>query len=298
EPSSQPRAAAARTPHRASASPSCSPRRRSARVSRTGGVVMAPILRRPPQDHGARTPKIPSRLTARPLPQERLKTGGGTPPRILRRSSESSGCSLEGRALDCSHQLLSTPQEHIMNKFAKGSLAAGAGLVLLLGGAGTLAYWNSEVELAGGQISSGSLTLEESDGALDVQGPEVLVPGDQKTFTADMVLTATGENLQGTVELDPATEDLLTQLGTTYDVDVVFGEDTTAADGFIVHEATAENPFGAAEFTGAGEYTFPVTITVTLPFGTEADNTTQAADLTLETVQFTATQTAAPNAVQ
>lgn len=185
-----------------------------------------------------------------------------------------------------------------MNKFAKGSLAAGAGLVLLLGGAGTLAYWNSEVELAGGQISSGSLTLEESDGALDVQGPEVLVPGDQKTFTADMVLTATGENLQGTVELDPATEDLLTQLGTTYDVDVVFGEDTTAADGFIVHEATAENPFGAAEFTGAGEYTFPVTITVTLPFGTEADNTTQAADLTLETVQFTATQTAAPNAVQ
>src|SRR5699024_9808162 len=163
-----------------------------------------------------------------------------------------------------------------MNKFAKGSLAAGAGLVLLLGGAGTPAYWNSEVELAGGQISSRSLTPDDGDRAL----------------------TATGDHLQGTVELDPATEDLLPQLGTTYDVDVVFGEDTTAADGFIVHEATAENPFGAAEFTGAGEYTFPVTITVTLPFGSEADNTTQAADLTLETVQFTATQTAAPNAVQ
>ncbi|QTV79202.1 SipW-dependent-type signal peptide-containing protein [Microbacterium sp. NIBRBAC000506063] len=37
-----------------------------------------------------------------------------------------------------------------MNRFAKGAVAAGAGLVLLLGGAGSLAHWNAQDALDGG----------------------------------------------------------------------------------------------------------------------------------------------------
>src|SRR5699024_1312147 len=54
----------------------------------------------------------------------------------------------------------------LMNKFAKGSVAAGAGLVLLLGGAGTLAYWNDSAELANGSIHAVNLKLEADNDLL------------------------------------------------------------------------------------------------------------------------------------
>ena len=182
-----------------------------------------------------------------------------------------------------------------MNKFAKGSLAAGAGLVLLLGGAGTLAYWNSEVTMDGGAINAGTLSLVEDNEELDVKGPELLVPGDQKPFTANMVLTADGENLQGTVKLHPDTVVLLEKLDDTYDVDVTFGDADDTADGFTVVDANADYPYDSATFSGPGDYKFPVTVTVTLPFGTEVDNTSQGVKLSLDTVKLTAEQTAAGN---
>jgi len=47
-----------------------------------------------------------------------------------------------------------------MNKTIKGSLAAGAAAVLLLGGAGSLAYWTDAADIDGGTITAGTLTLD------------------------------------------------------------------------------------------------------------------------------------------
>ena len=49
-----------------------------------------------------------------------------------------------------------------MNKFVKGSVAAGAGMVLLLGGAGSLAYWNTSTDLGASAINAGSLDISST----------------------------------------------------------------------------------------------------------------------------------------
>ena len=79
-----------------------------------------------------------------------------------------------------------------MNKTTKGSLAAGAAAVLLLGGAGSLAYWTDAASIDGGSITSGTLTLDAgtcagwtySDGAAGAgKTVELFVPGDLVTNT-------------------------------------------------------------------------------------------------------------------
>ena len=47
-----------------------------------------------------------------------------------------------------------------MNKNVKGSLAAAAAAVLLLGGAGSLAFWNDSQTVAGTTINAGELKLD------------------------------------------------------------------------------------------------------------------------------------------
>ena len=49
-----------------------------------------------------------------------------------------------------------------MNKASKGALAALAAGVLLLGGAGSLAFWTDTAEVAGGAINSGELSLTDT----------------------------------------------------------------------------------------------------------------------------------------
>ena len=46
-----------------------------------------------------------------------------------------------------------------MKKSTKGALAAGGAAVLLLGGAGSLAYWTASGSVPGGSLTSGSMTL-------------------------------------------------------------------------------------------------------------------------------------------
>jgi len=52
-----------------------------------------------------------------------------------------------------------------MNKNAKGAIAIGAAVLLLLGGGGTFALWNASIDSAAGQVVSGELSLEETAGA-------------------------------------------------------------------------------------------------------------------------------------
>ena len=99
-----------------------------------------------------------------------------------------------------------------MNKTTKGAVAAAAAGVLLLGGAGSLAYWNATGTVAGGTISSGELTLTNADcdpgvGTTDsvwtIDGgtafnpaTEKIVPGDTLTKVCTYTITASGTHLE------------------------------------------------------------------------------------------------------
>jgi alternate signal-mediated exported protein len=99
-----------------------------------------------------------------------------------------------------------------MNKTTKGMLAAAAGGVLLLGGAGSLAYWNATVTVTGSPtINSGKLTLSEpvpgtcaaAPWTLDSVGgggtfnptTDYLVPGDVLTKHCSYTIGAQGNHL-------------------------------------------------------------------------------------------------------
>lgn len=95
-----------------------------------------------------------------------------------------------------------------MRNSIKAALAATAGAGLLLGGAGSLAYWTDTETLPGGTVNGGSLDLTSEDcGNGWLLNAEVatftfsrpLVPGDTLTKTCSYVIDATGDNLQADV---------------------------------------------------------------------------------------------------
>lgn len=182
-----------------------------------------------------------------------------------------------------------------MNKFAKGSLAAGAGIVLLLGGAGTLAYWNSEDDLTGGAINAGTLELKADQEALDLSSadqPELWVPGDEHTYSTVLRLETSGDNIQGEVELNKSSITVNGAGAEEFDVAMsVTGEKTPEEGDIDFNEAT-----GKITFDGPGPYTIPVHVTVTLPFG-KATNNSQGVSADWSKVSFIATQTPAAGAV-
>lgn len=96
-----------------------------------------------------------------------------------------------------------------MNKFAKGALAGGLGIALLLGGGATLAYWNDDAAVSGQSVTSGHLQITPVVGssqwsvafnggtAKDIADITAfnMVPGDLVTYTADFEIDAEGDNL-------------------------------------------------------------------------------------------------------
>ena len=100
-----------------------------------------------------------------------------------------------------------------MNKLTKGTIAGAAGIVLLLGGAGTFALWNDSADITGGTVTSGTLYFDAvragtwQDVSPDVGNPKgtpvpipnianfLTVPGDVLTYTSTVVVNATGTNL-------------------------------------------------------------------------------------------------------
>jgi alternate signal-mediated exported protein len=101
-----------------------------------------------------------------------------------------------------------------MNKLLKGSIAGAAGIVLLLGGAGTFAVWNAADTVEAGTVTAGNLLVELQDkgvwtqglpGALTTQPVDItkfrIVPGDVFTFTQVIKVTAEGDNLEAELGL-------------------------------------------------------------------------------------------------
>lgn len=107
--------------------------------------------------------------------------------------------------------ILDVAKGSIMNKLLKGAIAGAAGVALLLGGAGTFALWNSSASVGGGTIVAGNLLVADSGAAgVWTHGATVItlssfraVPGDTLTYTKTMNITATGDNLVGSLSLAP-----------------------------------------------------------------------------------------------
>ncbi len=95
-----------------------------------------------------------------------------------------------------------------MNKTTKGTIAIAAAAALLLGGAGSLAYWQESANVASANIATGQLHVTTQTGAWAVkkQGASTfapianiatfkMVPGDVVTYTVPFTTTAEGDNL-------------------------------------------------------------------------------------------------------
>jgi len=166
-----------------------------------------------------------------------------------------------------------------MNKLTKGVIATTAGIVLLMGGAGTFAYWNDSVGITGGNIVAGNLQVVDAtptDGVWTVSkdgtGTPVVVPtiasfvaspGDKFVYTKTVKITATGNNLSATLALAPGS--------------IVAASSTTANNALAAYlTKTAALSVTGAGVTGTGPFTITpgatgvsardVTVTVTINF--------------------------------
>lgn len=182
-----------------------------------------------------------------------------------------------------------------MNKLTKASIATGAGIVLLLGGAGTLAFWNDSATTDAGTITAGTLTIDSNDDgqwkdvSADVAGNPtdidsatfLAVPGDTLTYTETFEVGATGDNLKANVTINP-------------------GSITSGAwaDELTVTSSTtiAGSPVTSITSSNDGD---TVTVTVTLAFafdgdvvtgGTQVNNLSQGAVVDLSALAITLTQ--------
>jgi alternate signal-mediated exported protein len=106
-----------------------------------------------------------------------------------------------------------------VNRNAKGALAAGAAVVVLLGGAGSYALWSDSASSTPGNLTSGELKLTatgtsawkdvSTDGIVGgtAINPliDLLVPRDTWEYTSSYTATATGKNMKAQVTVNPGT---------------------------------------------------------------------------------------------
>lgn len=157
-----------------------------------------------------------------------------------------------------------------MNKLTKATIAGAAGIALLLGGAGSLAYWNTSATVTGSTITAGELTIvangtpvwTDANGTINIAAFKA-VPGDVLTFTANFDVTAVGDNLTATVAL---TGDSVTAADTNNPADVQLALQLIDAAVVTVNGVTTADvtPTG-------GTQTVVVSVTLTWPFGTATD---------------------------
>ena len=143
-----------------------------------------------------------------------------------------------------------------MNKFAKGAIATGAAMVLLMGGAGSLAYWNASSSFSAGSISSGSLTITPGTGSWNNSIAKI-VPGDSRTYTKTFTITAVGDNLHANVSTN---------------IDAITNGITgaTANTTFVLVDSLSAPVTPTAGVYAIAEGTYTLTATITVNFPTSA----------------------------
>lgn len=190
-----------------------------------------------------------------------------------------------------------------MNKLTKGAIATAAGVILLMGGAGTLASWNSSATAGAGQtISAGSLGVTSAGAGVWKSGTTVInpttfkiVPGDTLTYVQTFNLNATGDNLLFTIAATPgaiagtttgaADTALAAQLTKTASF-------TTTTTGGNIAPSTTLGTYKVA--SNSGSSTVTITMTVAFPYGSTVDNSAQLGSVSFGAGAVTLTQTQTP----
>ncbi|MFU8946713.1 alternate-type signal peptide domain-containing protein [Mycetocola zhadangensis] len=166
------------------------------------------------------------------------------------------------------------------------SIAAVIGSALLLGGAGTLAFWSDTASVASQQIQSGTLDLGTSS-SITITAPSIkqctptctaqtpssaytgapLVPGDVVTATMNVPVTLSGQNMKATFTVAPSKTPVSvttanTALSNALSVKVVtVGNKTPATD----DAGNASLTLTPAALNGAA--TIPVVVEIAFPWG-------------------------------
>lgn len=171
-----------------------------------------------------------------------------------------------------------------MNKSTKGLIAAAAGGTLLLGGAGSLAFWTASTDISGTALTSGHLKIHDVscasatwklDGGADIGPSTRIVPGDTITKTCQFTVDGVGDHM--TVNLGTATPGWSSSNALTSELQVA-----SKFDGSVSGADLADN----ASITK--DETITATLTVTYP---TSSTSTVAQDLTGTLNQITLTVT-------
>ena len=188
-----------------------------------------------------------------------------------------------------------------MNKVTKGAIAAAAGVILLMGGAGTLASWNSSANAGASQaVSAGSLSVTTGAAGVWKSGATTItpsnfriVPGDTLTYTQTFNLAASGDNLLFTVTASPGA---LSATSAAAADQKLFQQTTSGATFAVVGGnvvATGSTPNTYKLTSNSGTNTVTITMTLNFPYAA-ADNLSQLGSVTLGAGAVTLTQTQTP----
>ena len=174
-----------------------------------------------------------------------------------------------------------------MKRSTKGALAASAAAILLLGGAGSLAFWSATVNVPGATIASGELKLSTPDcgdgwlldageaTASDPYAPgDRVVPGDVITKVCTFDITATGDHLRATLDVTGGGFAAANTLTADLDVDATY-----QIDGVDIPAEITEANHGDT-----------VTATIAVTFDEASLNATQELSATLNAVTIAAAQ--------
>ena len=176
-----------------------------------------------------------------------------------------------------------------MRSVTKAVIAGAAGIALLAGGAGSLAYWTdtktgSSVVIQSGDLSLGTISdgtgwtitqnasgvsPAQTTGVAYVPGTTLVVPGDVLTKTIQVPVSISGLNNKATLVVASVPPTTTTNLGTAIVPAIVSVNGVTGA---------------SATLTSANNGNVAVVVSVTVPW--TADNTTK-----LNTTNFQASYT-------
>jgi len=186
-----------------------------------------------------------------------------------------------------------------MNKITKGAIAAAAGVILLMGGAGTLASWNSSANAGAGQtITAGSLAVTANADGVWKNGATTItpssfkiVPGDTLTYTQTFNVVASGDDLLFTLTATPGA---IAAVSAANPADVALAAAVTGSSSFSVagSKIAASTTPGTYKVTTAGTTVVTVTMTVAFPYA--SSNASQTGAVTFGNGAVTLTQTLTP----
>lgn len=174
-----------------------------------------------------------------------------------------------------------------MNKSTKGAIAAAAAGVLMLGGAGSLAFWTDSATVSGASITSGELKLTNAscgagwtlDGGTAYTSQR-LVPGDELTKVCTYTVSAKGSHITASFKATPV----------NFTGSQALRDEITVTGSYAVGAGAPTNGQTAVPVVDGDTVT--ATVKVTWPYGVQDNDSNAAGGLTavLDAITVTATQ--------